>query len=224
MTTDIPVIAIDGLASSGKTAISRLLSKQLRFYFLDSGVLYRAFAFIAKEKSIDLLNHEIIYEITNNMKLLPSNDLKFNVSYNNIDITKNLYSEDIGSFASDISKHEKVRAALLPIQQKCARQPGLIANGRDMGTKVFINAQLKLYFIADLDIRAQRRLDQLSKSGSKLDIKEIKESLAMRDKKDQDRDISPLIAADDAVIIDSTYLNIESVLDKILELYKISRV
>ena len=102
--------------------------------------------------------------------------------------------------------------------------PGLIANGRDMGTKVFINAQLKIYFTADLDIRAKRRYEQLLKSGSSPSFEYIRKSLEDRDQKDINRDISPLKAAKDAIIIDSSKLNIESILDKILELYKITGV
>ena len=115
-----------------------------------------------------------------------------------------------------------IRSALLPIQHACIQLPGLIANGRDMGTKVFPNSSLKLYFIADLDIRAQRRYNQLIKNGSKPNLQDIRKFIKDRDEKDINRDISPLKAAKDATIIDSSQLNIDSILDKILELYKIT--
>ena len=160
----------------------------------------------------------------NNIYLKPSDNLDFLVTYKDKDISNNLYEEEIGLAASEISKNEDIRNLLLPIQQGCVSMPGLIANGRDMGTKVFPKAQLKVYFTADIDVRAERRYEQLLKSGSKPSFKNIRKSLVDRDEKDINREISPLKAAKDAVIIDSSKLNIESILDKILELYKISGV
>ena len=135
-----------------------------------------------------------------------------------------MYSEEIGLAASVVSKIELLRLALLDLQHECIRDPGLIANGRDMGTKVFPNAILKLYFTANLNIRAERRYNQLLSNDSTANIEDIKKSLQDRDEKDINRDISPLKAAKDAIIIDSSELNIESILDKILELYKITSV
>ena len=222
--SNVPIITIDGLASSGKTTISKLLSNHLGFYALDSGILYRAFAYI---KSIENINEYIpntVEKIIHNMKMVPSKNLGFNIVYNSNDITDYLYNETIGLQASDISKNEYIRGALLSIQHACAQMPGLIANGRDMGTKVFPDAKLKIYFTANIDVRAQRRYEQLKKSGSNPNLENIRKSLEQRDQKDMNRDVSPLKAAKDAIIVDSSELNIETILDKILGLYKISRV
>ena len=222
--SNVPIITIDGLASSGKTTISKLLSSHLGFYTLDSGILYRAFAYI---KSIENINEYIpntVEKIIHNMKMVPTKNLGFNIVYNSNDITDNLYNETIGLQASDISKNEYIRGALLSIQHACAQMPGLIANGRDMGTKVFPDAKLKIYFTANIDVRAQRRYEQLKKSGSNTNLENIRKSLEQRDQKDMNRDVSPLKAAKDAIIVDSSELNIETILDKILGLYKISRV
>ena len=222
--SNIPVITIDGLASSGKTTISKLLSNYLGFYILDSGVLYRAFAYIKIMEHIDAYTVDIIARIINNLKIVPKKDLGFSIIYNSNDITDNLYSEEIGLEASNISKNEDIRNVLLSIQHACAQEPGLIANGRDMGTKVFPEAVLKIYFIASIDVRAERRYEQLIKSGSNPNLVNIRKSLKERDEKDINREVSPLKAAKDAIIIDSSELNIDTILDKILGLYKISRV
>ena len=220
--SNIPIIAIDGLASSGKSSISKLLSKKLKFYFLDSGILYRAIGYIHKLESIDLNSEKGVKDTINNITLSPSKNLQFQVFYKNKDITNFLYSEEIGLQASIVSRYQSVRESLLFLQHSCAQNPGLIANGRDMGTKVFPNAKLKIYFIADLEIRANRRHKQLLESGVSSDLGSIKKMLRDRDNSDKDRIISPLKAADDAIIIDSSNLKPDTVLDKILELYNIA--
>tara|TARA_X000000368_G_scaffold118650_1_gene92793 strand:- start:1662 stop:2336 length:675 start_codon:yes stop_codon:yes gene_type:complete len=222
MINDIPVISIDGLASSGKSTISKKLSKSLGFYILDSGILYRTFAYLKTMKNIDTFDADCIASLIKDLSLEPTEDLSFNVLFESNNITEKLYYEEVGLLASSISKNEMIRSALLPLQHACIQSPGLIANGRDMGTKVFPNSVLKLYFIADLDIRAQRRFNQLIKNGSKPNLQDIRKFIKDRDEKDINRDISPLKAAKDAIIIDSSQLNIDSILDKILELYKIT--
>ena len=224
MSKNTHIITIDGLAGSGKSAVSKKLSQNLGFYLLDSGILYRTFAYIKNIENINAFNKDNIGYLMRHLSLVPTNDLRFNIVFKNNDITNKLYSEEIGLAASVVSKIELLRLALLDLQHECIRDPGLIANGRDMGTKVFPNAILKLYFTANLNIRAERRYKQILNNDSTANIEDIKKSLQDRDEKDINRDISPLKAAKDAIIIDSSELNIESVLDKILELYKITRV
>jgi cytidylate kinase len=171
--SNVPIITIDGLASSGKTTISKLLSSHLGFYTLDSGILYRAFAYIKSIENINDYIPDTIEKIIHNMQMVPSKNLGFNIVYNSNDITDYLYNETIGLQASDISKNEYIRGALLSIQHACAQMPGLIANGRDMGTKVFPDAKLKIYFTANIDVRAQRRYEQLKKSGSNTNLENI---------------------------------------------------
>tara|TARA_B100000965_G_C19498522_1_gene716344 strand:+ start:515 stop:1180 length:666 start_codon:yes stop_codon:yes gene_type:complete len=217
---NIPVITIDGLASSGKTSISKKLSKALSYYFLDSGILYRAVAFVSlKKKLIDEL--KLLECIKKDLKLNHYDNNEFKVSFKELDITNMLYSEEIGTQASIISQDERIRDYLMSMQHSCVRLPGLVANGRDMGTKVFPHAKLKLFITADLEIRAKRRFDQLLDSGIETPLDVIKKSLEERDKSDRNRKISPLIAANDAIELDSSNLNVDRILDKILELYKI---
>ncbi len=216
----IPVITIDGLASSGKTSISKKLSKVLGYYFLDSGILYRSVAFVQLERNL-VDEFDLLESVQRDLKLSNDQDNKYRVLFNEKDITDMLYSEDIGTQASIVSQTKKIRDYLMSMQHSCAKLPGLVANGRDMGTKVFPQAQLKLFITADLEIRAERRYNQLVDTGVDISLSEVKKSLEDRDKSDRNRKISPLIAANDAVEIDSSNLNIDRILDKILELYKI---
>jgi cytidylate kinase len=222
MSNIAPVITIDGLASSGKSTVSKKLSQELGFYILDSGILYRTFAYLKNIGEIELFNQDNINKLIKEIVLEPTEKLGFNVLYKNTNITQYLHFEEIGHLASIVSKNEVLRAELLPLQHACIKKPGLIANGRDMGTKVFPDSVLKLYFTADIGVRAKRRYEQLIKNGSEPKLEDIRKSLEDRDEKDINRDISPLKAAKDAVIIDSTQLNVESILDKILELYNIT--
>jgi cytidylate kinase len=222
MSNIAPVITIDGLASSGKSTVSKKLSQELGFYILDSGILYRTFAYLKNIGEIELFNQDNINKLIKEIVLEPTEKLGFNVLYKNTNITQYLHFEEIGHLASIVSKNEVLRAELLPLQHACIKKPGLIANGRDMGTKVFPNSILKLYFTAEIEVRAKRRYEQLIKNGSEPKLEDIRKSLEDRDEKDINRDISPLKAAKDAVIIDSTQLNVESILDKILELYNIT--
>jgi len=222
MSNIAPVITIDGLASSGKSTVSKKLSQELGFYILDSGILYRTFAYLKNIGEIELFHQDNISKLIKEIVLEPTEKLGFNVIYKNTNITQYLHFEEIGHLASIVSKNEILRAELLPLQHACIKKPGLIANGRDMGTKVFPNSILKLYFTAEIEVRAKRRYEQLIKNGSEPKLEDIRKSLEDRDEKDINRDISPLKAAKDAVIIDSTQLNVESILDKILELYNIT--
>ncbi|MEC8169903.1 MAG: (d)CMP kinase, partial [Pseudomonadota bacterium] len=132
----VPVIAIDGDASSGKTSISKMLSKELGFYFLDSGILYRTMGYIKVNENVKFDSSHDINDILSKIKLIPDKEKYFRVNFNNIDITNQLYTEDIGQQASIVSQYSLVREALLVLQHSCVSKPGLIANGRDMGTKV----------------------------------------------------------------------------------------
>ncbi len=225
MMSDIPIITIDGLSSSGKSTISVLLAKKLGWNLLDSGLLYRAIAYLTKLEKIPIDNKEQIGDLTKNFKLLINKASHlYRVTYKNKDITDYLNSEIVGKNASVVSKLPFIRDLLLPIQHSCIQEPGLIANGRDMGTKVFTNATLKIFFTAEINIRAKRRFKQLIDQGEDVDFNSVLDSLKERDSADQNRSISPLEPARDSKIIDSSKLNIESVLDKIYELYTISRV
>ena len=221
MNHNTPVITIDGLASSGKTSISKKLSTKLGYYFLDSGILYRSAAFLALEYNLESNPIRLIKIFNTQINLLPDNQLRFKIYYENTDITSTLYKEEIGALASKISQFQEVREYLISLQHSCVKSPGLVVNGRDMGTIVFPNAKLKLFIVADLSIAAKRRFEQLQDTNHKASLKEIEQMLESRDKSDKHRKISPLKAADDAVEIDTSNVNVDTVLDNILELYNI---
>ena len=221
MNHNTPVITIDGLASSGKTSISKKLSNKLGYYFLDSGILYRSAAFLALEHNLKSNPIRLIKIFNTQINLVPDNQLRFKIYYENSDITSTLYKEEIGTLASKISQFQEVREHLISLQHSCVKSPGLVVNGRDMGTIVFPNAKLKLFIVADLSIRAKRRFEQLQDTNHKASLKEIEQMLESRDKSDKHRKISPLKAADDAVEIDTSNVNVDTVLDNILELYNI---
>ena len=201
--------------------LSKMLSKKLGFYFLDSGILYRTMGYIKLNENMNFDSPQNITDILNKIKLTPDTEKYFRVNFNNTDITNKLYTEDIGQQASIVSQYSLVREALLTLQHSCITQPGLIANGRDMGTKVFPEAKLKIFMTASIEVRAERRYRELIESGLKVKLTDIQNKIAERDDSDKNRDISPLKLASDAHIIDSTDLNLDTILDKILELYNI---
>ena len=215
------VITIDGLASSGKTSISRKLSKKLGYYFLDSGILYRAVAYICLTESLDQDTNLLIANLKNNLEVVSDKKKHYTVNYKGNDLSDYLYNEEIGVHASIVSQKPEIREYLMRLQHNCVEPPGLVANGRDMGSKVFPDADFKLFIKADLVVRAKRRFKQLSDAGKEASLDKITSQLAERDKNDTNRKISPLIAPPDSIEIDSSYLNVQRILGKILELYKI---
>ena len=143
------------------------------------------------------------------------------VNYKGNDLSDYLYNEEIGVHASIVSQKPEIREYLMRLQHNCVEPPGLVANGRDMGSKVFPDADFKLFIKADLVVRAKRRFKQLSDAGKEASLDKITSQLAERDKNDTNRKISPLIAPPGSIEIDSSHLNVDRILDKILELYKI---
>jgi len=215
------VITIDGLASSGKTSISRKLSEKLGYYFLDSGILYRAVAYICLNESLDQDTNLLIANLKNNLEVVSDKKKHYTVNYKGNDLSDYLYNEEIGVHASIVSQKPEIREYLMRLQHNCVEPPGLVANGRDMGSKVFPDADFKLFIKADLVVRAKRRFKQLSDAGKEASLDKITSQLAERDKNDTNRKISPLIAPPGSIEIDSSHLNVDRILDKILELYKI---
>ncbi len=217
------IITIDGTSGSGKSTISKLLAKSLRFSLLDSGKLYRSAGYIMSynKKSVDDVDH--IIDCLSEIQLKVNNKTyDHEVYYQNKKIDHLLYNEEIGEYASIVSKIPEVRKCMYDIQHSCLKGAGLIANGRDMGTEVFPDAQLKLFINASLEIRAQRRYDELIGRGETVVYQDIYNSLEKRDKSDINRAISPLKVPDNAEIIDSSVLKPNAIVDKILNLYTIT--
>ena len=217
------IITIDGTSGSGKTTISKSLAKKLSFNLLDSGKLYRSagFVYLKSTESFSDINSikEVISKITMSSNI-DSNE--FEIFFENKKIDHLLYSEEVSESASIVSKIPEVRECMMKIQKLCVKGRGLIANGRDMGTKVFPEADLKLYVNASLDIRAKRRYDELKSKGEDVTLENIYKSLKKRDESDTKRSISPLRVPDNAEIIDTSDLKPDAIVDKILNLYTIT--
>ena len=218
------IITIDGTSGSGKSTISKLLAQRLNFTLLDSGKLYRSAGYIISKFNIPHDNLTEIKKFIKNITLKVNNQsYEYMAYYENSKIDHLLYSEEVGKKASIVSKIPTVRECMLQLQHSCVNGVGLIANGRDMGSEVYPNADLKLYITASLEIRARRRFNELINKGESVKYEEIYDLLKKRDDSDMNRSISPLKVPDNAQIIDSSDLNPDAILDKIINLYTITR-
>ena len=218
------IITIDGTSGSGKTTISNALAKKLDFSLLDSGKLYRTAGFVYLQSKESFSDLNTIKDLISKITMSSSKDSnEFEISFDNKKIDHLLYTEEISESASIVSKIPEVRECMLKIQKLCVKGKGLIANGRDMGTEVFPEADLKLYVSASLDIRARRRYEELKSKGDDVSLKNVYKSLQKRDESDTNRSISPLRVPDNAQIIDTSDLKPDAIVDKILNLYTITK-
>lgn len=214
----IPVITIDGPSGAGKGTLSYLLARELGFHLLDSGALYRLVALAALRSGVDLTLAESVGEIAAGLDVVfdTSTD-PATVLLNGKDVTQAIREEQTGMTASVVAAYPEVRAALLKRQQQFAQLPGLVADGRDMGTCVFPTAQHKFFLTASAEARAERRFLQLEAKGEVVDKAVLIRDIRARDERDSNRPVSPLKPASDAVLIDSTHLSIDEVLQGMLK-------
>ncbi|NLJ51428.1 MAG: (d)CMP kinase [Alcaligenaceae bacterium] len=212
--SNIPVITIDGPSASGKGTVATLLARELGWYALDSGALYRLTALDCMKKKVDLESEEQVSAVASGLsvKFLPEG-----IFLHGEDVTESIESEQVGAIASKIAVYPQLRATLLQSQRNCRRAPGLVADGRDMGTMVFPDADLKIYLVADVRKRAERRYKQLMGKGFSVKLNSLVADLGARDQRDMEREFAPLKPADDAIIVDSSDLDIEETLAIVLE-------
>ena len=219
----IPVLAIDGPSGVGKGTVARIMAQKLGWHLLDSGAIYRAFALAVDARNIDVTDESALVEVANNLDLAfktEANSELVSVYLDGQDVSKVLRTEQTGEMASKIASIGVVRAALLKRQQAFAKIPGLVADGRDMGTVVFANTPFKVFLTASAQERANRRLKQLQNQGSEGIISHILVDVVARDERDSSRKHSPLKPAKDALIIDTTELSIDEVITQVSELIK----
>ena len=217
---DIPVLTIDGPSGAGKGTVSRLLAKQLGWYDLDSGAIYRALALEITEKDIEHGSISDIVEAALAMHLSFECDKEFTVLLNGQNITDLLGLESTGNSASKIAVIPEIRAALLKKQHDFKQAPGLVADGRDMGTVIFPDAKYKVFLTANASQRAERRYKQLKLKGIDANLIAITTDIQERDQRDSERQFAPLVPAADAVYIDSSTMSIQAVIAEVLSLVR----
>lgn len=219
----IPVLTIDGPSGVGKGTVARIMAQKLGWHLLDSGAIYRAFALAVDARNTDVTDESALEEVANNLDLAFKTEAGselVSVYLDGQDVSKVLRTEQTGEMASKIASIGVVRAALLKRQQAFAKAPGLVADGRDMGTVVFADAPFKVFLTASAQERANRRLKQLQNQGSEGIISQILAEVVARDERDSSRKHSPLKPAKDALIIDTTELSIDEVITQVSELIK----
>jgi len=217
--TKPPVIAIDGPSGSGKGTIASELASKLDFNYLDSGAIYRTLGIAVQKANVDFINHAQIVEIYNKSDISFESDKPHNVILNGKDVSMLIRSQMGSDFASKLGQIPEIRDILLEGQRAYRREPGLVADGRDMGTTVFPDASLKIFLTASVKERANRRYKQLITKGIDATLPDLLQDLKERDKRDTERTVSPLKPAEDAVTLDSTDLTIDEVVNQILKLF-----
>lgn len=219
MIAGAPVITIDGPSGSGKGTVAALLAAKLGWNFLDSGALYRLLAFAARNHGVDLTNEEALKVLAAHLDVqfgAAPDGRGMQIVLEGEDVTDDIRNETVGAGASQVAALPAVREALLQRQKAFREAPGLVADGRDMGTVVFPDAPLKIYLTASAEERARRRFLQLKQKGDDVNLASLLDEIRARDQRDTEREVAPLKPADDAVQLDSTSLTIEAVLNRIL--------
>ena len=221
--SEIPVITVDGPSGTGKGTVCSHLANWLAWNFLDSGALYRILAVAAEKYHLAIDNEPVIAKLAESLDVVfhrPRPGKNMTVIFEGCDISQKIRTEECGSSASQIAALPEVRSALLERQRKFRQNPGLVADGRDMGTVIFADASLKIYLIATSAERARRRYKQLKQKGFSVSLPRLAADIAERDTRDSQRTASPLKPADDSIIIDTTSLEVSVVVQKIENLVR----
>lgn len=210
-------IAIDGPAGAGKSTIAKKVAKELNFIYVDTGAMYRAIAYYLVKNQINIEDEAALTKACDSItiEIKYENDMQ-QVYLNGVNVTPYLRTEETGNMASKSSAKAPVRAALLDLQRNLAKQNNVVMDGRDIGTNVLKEAEVKIYLTASSGERARRRYTELLEKGETADVKKIEADIIERDERDMNREIAPLKQAEDAVLVDSSDMNIEEVVNAIL--------
>lgn len=217
-------IAIDGPAGAGKSTIAKLVAKELSFIYVDTGAMFRAMAYYFLSNGIDTEDEEAVSASCDDIQIrIAYQDGEQHIYLKDVDISKEIRQENIGKQASVVAKYGKVRTRLLNLQRDLARTSDVIMDGRDIGTVVLPDAEVKIYLTAGSRARAERRYLELQEKGMPCDLDEIEKDIIARDKADMNREIAPLKQADDAVYLDTSDMSIDEVVAKIREIVEEKR-
>jgi len=209
----IPIITIDGPSGSGKGTIASLLAERLGWEVLDSGALYRLVGYAAEKSGISFDQVDNLCEIARNMSVSFKGE---QVLLDGDEVSRSIRTETAGNAASKVAALPELRAALLEWQRSFAKEPGLVADGRDMGSVVFPDAAVKVFLTASAEERANRRYNQLKEKGISVSLRDLVRDIRERDERDQNRDVAPLVAPVAALEVESTSLSIDEVLEQVL--------
>ncbi|MBK16447.1 MAG: cytidylate kinase [Prochlorococcus sp. SP3034] len=217
-----PIIAIDGPAGSGKSTVTKQIAKKLHLLYLDTGAMYRALSWLIIQQNINYRNKNELKQTLKNISIIfkVKNNFSQDVYINHRCVTEDIRSPEISSIVSSIASISEVRELLVSEQRKIGKEGGLVAEGRDIGTKVFPNAELKIFLTASIDERAKRRLIELKNTGNiQMNFEELKEQIRQRDHNDSNRKISPLKKDKDAIEINTDGFSVDEIVEKIIDLY-----
>ena len=215
----IPVVTVDGPSGAGKGTLSALIAEKLGWHLLDSGAIYRVLAVAAMHHDLPVDDESAVVPLASGLDVsFEIDNEQRRVVLEGEDVTDDIRTEEVGAVASQIASLARVREALLRRQRAFQQDPGLVADGRDMGTVVFPDANVKLFLTASAEARAERRYNQLKDKGLDVNIARLLTDIKARDDRDANRTIAPLVPAEDAVVIDSTDLDINQVFESAMEI------
>lgn len=210
------MIAIDGPASAGKSTVAKILAKDLGYVYCDTGAMYRALTYQALQMQIDPTDEQALVSLLKKMELsFEPSEKKQKVFVNHVEVTEAIRQPDVTNLVSVVAAHSEVRKELVKRQKKIAEQGQIVMDGRDIGTAVLPHAEVKIFLVASVDERADRRYKENLSNGVNTPLDTLKQEIAERDYKDSHRTVSPLRQAEDAILVDTTGLGIEQVVQKI---------
>lgn len=213
-TPAIPVIAIDGPSASGKGTVAQIVAERLGFHYLDSGALYRIVALAAKQRDIAWHDEPALAAMAPQLRIVFEHR---QILLDGAVITEAIRTEEISRGASEVAVHPALRRALVDLQRSFRKAPGLVADGRDMGSVIFMDAQTKIFLTASAEVRAERRYKQLMEKGNHANLASILQDLQLRDERDRQRAVAPLQQCEGAMLLDTDHLTIEQAVQSVLD-------
>jgi len=212
------IVAIDGPAGAGKSTVAKRLAKELGYTYMDTGAMYRAFAWKVMKEGIDPSDEKKLERVLQDTSIeLLEQDGRSSVLLNGVDVTDRIRTPELSQLASRVSTSKIVRERMVELQRDMGSHGGVVAEGRDIGTVVFPNAEVKVFLDASSGERARRRFEELRSQGREVTVEETLEEMEQRDRRDRERDVAPLRKAEDAVVIDSTQAGVDGVVGRIMQ-------